>query len=574
MSRLKGADLGVQLPTGTMNYRGAWSASPSPAYALNDVVLRNGVPYTNAIAGTTSDPATPITTALGTIPVPSGYLGTNDGVGQEITVAQACVVNALRVYLTQSQAVGTGIVRVGIATGVTATTAYAAINWLGYVDVDITTLATGAQGTGGAGTTVPLPVGVSLIPGTTYTLCMVKQSGSPVPGAISNNLTKPSPTGLIATLGNVFVGTSTGAFTSSNTSAAHFDIYGAPWQPLSPAATPLNYRGAWSAAPTYSVDDVVMRNGAYLAVAAGAGHDPALDVPVAVASSQPASFTMFGNNAYTGFGWIFTVTAAETFNEMDLWWGSDVAIGTGTFRIGVATGLTTTTPYSAINWVKCADGVTPAYVDVDASAIQHALTVAAGGSKNAFVMPGDVPLVTGTTYYLCVVSLAGTGNPGSVVVCNTAPTLTNMTAAGSGSILGQSGASFTGAANSQPRVNFNHNFWQLLAPVLENVNIVAASGATQTLPDVTTATMHNITLTANTTVTLPAPGAGKSFTVRLTQDATGGRTVAWATPSGAIRWPGGTAPVITATANAVDVVSFACIDGTNWLGFIAGQAFA
>ena len=110
--------------------------------------------------------------------------------------------------------------------------------------------------------------------------------------------------------------------------------------------------------------------------------------------------------------------------------------------------------------------------------------------------------------------------------------------------------------------------------VRETVNTVGTSGATQTLPDVTTATMHRVTLTANCTITLPTPAAGKSFTVELVQDATGGRTVAWATPTGAIRWPGGTVPTITAAANAIDVISFVCIGGTNWYGFVGGQAMA
>lgn len=110
--------------------------------------------------------------------------------------------------------------------------------------------------------------------------------------------------------------------------------------------------------------------------------------------------------------------------------------------------------------------------------------------------------------------------------------------------------------------------------VTETVDTVATSGTAQTLPDVTTATMHKVTLTANCTITLPTPGAGKSFTVELVQDATGGRTVTWATPSGAIRWAGGAAPTITATANAIDVVSFICVGGVNWYGFVGGQAFA
>lgn len=116
--------------------------------------------------------------------------------------------------------------------------------------------------------------------------------------------------------------------------------------------------------------------------------------------------------------------------------------------------------------------------------------------------------------------------------------------------------------------------WSLTSPIQEAVNTVAASGAAQTLPDVSTATMHKVTLTANCTITLPTPGAGKSLTVELVQDATGGRTVTWATPSGAIRWPGGTAPTISPAAGAIDVISFISVGGTNWYGFVGGQAFA
>lgn len=109
-----------------------------------------------------------------------------------------------------------------------------------------------------------------------------------------------------------------------------------------------------------------------------------------------------------------------------------------------------------------------------------------------------------------------------------------------------------------------------LGPV-ENVNTVAAAGAAQTLPEPNTATIHRLTLTAATlTLTFPAAAPGKSFTVVLVQDATGGRLVTW--PAG-IKWAGGSAPVLTAAANKIDVVSFLCADGTNWLGFVAGTAF-
>ena len=103
--------------------------------------------------------------------------------------------------------------------------------------------------------------------------------------------------------------------------------------------------------------------------------------------------------------------------------------------------------------------------------------------------------------------------------------------------------------------------------VTEIVNTVAASGASQTLPAPTTAALHDITLTANCSITLPTAVAGQSFTVLLRQDGTGSRTVTWASAL----WASGTAPTLTTTASAVDVLVFICIDGTNWMGFVSGQ---
>ena len=88
---------------------------------------------------------------------------------------------------------------------------------------------------------------------------------------------------------------------------------------------------------------------------------------------------------------------------------------------------------------------------------------------------------------------------------------------------------------------------------------------------ITAGTVLTAILTAGTpcTFTMPAsPTAGQSFVLRLTNSATSMTT---ATFTG-VKWPGGTAPTITATANAVDIISFVYI-GTVWYGN-AAQAFA
>lgn len=107
------------------------------------------------------------------------------------------------------------------------------------------------------------------------------------------------------------------------------------------------------------------------------------------------------------------------------------------------------------------------------------------------------------------------------------------------------------------------------APLIENVNTVATGGSAQTIPDVTSDTLHYITLTANLTLTFPTAAAGKSFSIALKQDSTA-RAVTW---PGTVKWSAGTAPTLTATSGKIDVFTFVCVDGTNWLGFTAGQNF-
>ena len=88
--------------------------------------------------------------------------------------------------------------------------------------------------------------------------------------------------------------------------------------------------------------------------------------------------------------------------------------------------------------------------------------------------------------------------------------------------------------------------------------------------------MFSHTLTENTTFTFSSPpssGTAYSFSLKLVQDASAsGYTVTW---PAAVDWAAATAPTLTATASAVDVLVFVTHDGgTTWYGFTAGQALA
>ncbi len=81
------------------------------------------------------------------------------------------------------------------------------------------------------------------------------------------------------------------------------------------------------------------------------------------------------------------------------------------------------------------------------------------------------------------------------------------------------------------------------------------------------------TLSENTTFTFsnpPSSGTAYGFSLKVTQDASAsGYTLTWPT---SVDWPGGTAPTLTSTADAVDqFVFYTYSGGTTWYGFVAGQ---
>lgn len=78
--------------------------------------------------------------------------------------------------------------------------------------------------------------------------------------------------------------------------------------------------------------------------------------------------------------------------------------------------------------------------------------------------------------------------------------------------------------------------------------------------------VSKVTLAGNRTLDNPTNMVdGGTYILRVIQDATGSRTLAYGT---AYRWVGGAAPVLTTTANAVDYITFVS-DGTNMDGVIS-----
>jgi cytoskeletal protein CcmA (bactofilin family) len=99
--------------------------------------------------------------------------------------------------------------------------------------------------------------------------------------------------------------------------------------------------------------------------------------------------------------------------------------------------------------------------------------------------------------------------------------------------------------------------------------VVALTSGTTVALDINDGTIFTITLAHNIgTFNWSNPGSGSVFTLNVTQDGTGNRTIAW--PAG-VKWAGNEAPTLSTGAADVDTFVFLHITGTVYYGFTAGQ---
>ena len=169
---------------------------------------------------------------------------------------------------------------------------------------------------------------------------------------------------------------------------------------------------------------------------------------------------------------------------------------------------------------------------------------------------GNVMTSNGTTWTSAPPSGGGMVYPAAGIANSTGSAWgTSYTTSGSGTVV---------ALNNTPTLTN-----PTVTNYVETLQAVGTVGSTSTL-SLTTGTVLTATLTASTpcTFTMPTATAGKSFILKLIQASSGMTTATFTS----VKWASGTAPTITATASAVDILSFVS-DGTNWYGTFA-QAFA
>jgi hypothetical protein len=213
--------------------------------------------------------------------------------------------------------------------------------------------------------------------------------------------------------------------------------------------------------------------------------------------------------------------------------------------------------------------------------------IAVPAGKSMFVFNNGTNVVDATTYLSSLtlgaalpVTSGGTGSTSTTFV-NLATNVTGTLPAGNGGTgvtsLGSGVATWLGtpsSANLASAVTDETGSGALVFGTSPTITTSTLTGYTETVVAIgtvgashtfviSTGTVQTATLTASTpcTFTMPTATSGTSFILRLTQAATGMTT---ATFTG-VQFAGGTAPTITATASATDIISFVAI-GSTWYG--------
>ena len=99
--------------------------------------------------------------------------------------------------------------------------------------------------------------------------------------------------------------------------------------------------------------------------------------------------------------------------------------------------------------------------------------------------------------------------------------------------------------------------------------VTALTDGASITPDFSAANNFSVTLGGNRTLENPSNAvAGQSGVIVVTQDGTGGRTLAYGANW---KFAGGTDPTLTAAANAVDVLSYYCASSTVIIATLLGD---
>ena len=241
----------------------------------------------------------------------------------------------------------------------------------------------------------------------------------------------------------------------------------------------------------------------------------------------------------------------------------------GAVAVGDGTTLNFTAAGTAGQVLTSNGAAVPTWTTNGSGTVTSASVVSANGFAGTVADASTTPAITLTTSITGVIK--GNGTALSAATAGTdylaPPSGTALLKANSGGALANAvaGTDYVTPTGTETLTNKT-----LTNPTVTNYTETpfSANSSTAITLALTNGTVQIITLTGNATITMPTAVSGKSFIMYLKQDATGSRTVTWST----VKWAGGTAPTITATASRQDILSFFS-DGTNWFGVVVGQNY-
>ena len=332
---------------------------------------------------------------------------------------------------------------------------------------------------------------------------------------------------------------------------------------LTAAAAWNQWKGAWSGATTYVINDMVSSSGStYIAIAPSLNHAP-----------PNATYWNLVAQAGAGIGTVTSIVAGTGLTGGTITGSGTIALSA---PVSIANGGTNATSASGTALDNITGFASTGFLKRTGTGtytfLADPLPFANGGTGISSGTSGGVPCFTGSTtlassaalgqYYLVTGGGAGVC-PGQVASLGTTTTVLHGNASGLPTFAAVAYADIATAA-----IATSANVLANAASTIATPNAIWGAGAVTALTDAATigvdmSTGINFSVTLGGSRTLGNPTntkVGQSGAIRVSQDGTGSRTLAY---GGNYKWASGTACVLSTAASKIDYLFYFVYSSTE-----------